>query len=341
MRKLKVPSIDHTPEVLLEDYITEAASRPDPIPVESEDGKQLYRALVQHIWKCHQRPVVAADVRDLWARIDSLKRGERVTYGVSGIHFKVADYANSLHSGAIELDGEAGKRLAAWLDDWPNVCVLGHTGRGKSSTINRLFGVKLAEICHDESCTRGVTDYRLVTGTFLNKPTGIILWDVPGFGDDERPFDDYVKLYKRLARQCDVVLFMLDNERAFNLDFKMFKKLKRRVPGLQKKIVVVVNKADLFFPHDWDTQENAPSEAMLRGIRRRLQIVLDKMELKSDSRAVAISALKNWNVYGLVNAMVEAAGESKGARLLRAVKRPKGGIGEKEELEARAESSHK
>ena len=36
-----------------------------------------------------------------------------------------------------------------------------------------------------------------------------------------------------------------------------------------------------------------------------------------------MSALKNWNVYGLVNAMVEAAGESKGANLLRAVKHNK------------------
>lgn len=320
MGKLKAGSIEATPDVLLEEYITEAAGRMEPIPVDSDEGKLLYRALVQHVCRNYHRPVVAGDVRDLWERIDSLKRGHACNYQLCGIHFKVAEYANSLCSGSVELKDDSGRRLAAWLDDWPNICMLGHTGRGKSSTINRLFGVKVAEISHHEACTRGVSDFRLVTGTFLNRPTGIVLWDVPGFGDEEKPFEEYVKLYKRLARKCDVVVFMLDNERASALDFKMFRKLKRRVKGLYSKLVVCINKADLFYPNDWDNIYKVPSPRMTESINRRLEIIATKLDLKEQSRIVAISALKNWNVYGLVSAMVDAAGESKGANLLRAVK---------------------
>ena len=320
MGKLKAASIDASPDALLEDHIAEAAARADPIPAESDEGHQLYRALVQHVCKNHQRPVVASDIRDLWERIDSLKRGTPTNYALAGIHFKVAEFANSLCSGDVELNDDNGRRLAAWLDDWPNVCLLGHTGRGKSSTINRLFGVKVAEISHHEACTRGVSEYRLVTGTFLNRPTGIVLWDVPGFGDEERPFDEYVKLYKRLARKCDVVVFMLDNERAAQLDGKMFRKLKRRVKGLFLKLVLCVNKADLFYPNDWDTVYKVPSPRMMESIHRRMDLLSAKLELREQTRVVAISALKNWNIYGLVSSMVDAAGESKGANLLRAVK---------------------
>ncbi len=320
MSKSKAASIEQTPGALLEEFIAEAAVRRYPIPVDSEEGKPMYRALAQHVWRERQRPVVASDIRDLWERIDTLKRGAPVRYDVAGIHFWAADIANSLCTGSVELDPDCGRRLAAWLDDWPNVCVLGHSGRGKSSTINRLFGVKVAEISHHDSCTSSVTDYRLVTGSFLNRPTGIVLWDVPGYGDERLPFEHYVQLYKRLARKCDVVVFMLDNEWGAHLDLKMFRKLKDRVRGLSKKLVIAVNKADLFFPHDWDEANNAPSERMLASIQRRLDAAASRLELKDGLRIVAVSALKDWNVYGLVTAMVDAAGESKGAKMLRAVK---------------------
>ena len=320
MSKSKTATIEQTPGALLEDFIAKAAAQPTPVPIDSDEGKQMYKALAQHVWRERQRPVVASDIRDLWERIDSLKRGASVNYEIDGIHFWAADFVNSLATGAVELDAECGRRLAAWLDDWPNVCVLGHSGRGKSSTINRLFGVKVAETSHHESCTSSVTDYRLVTGSFLNRPTGITIWDVPGYGDERLPFEHYVQLYKRLARKCDVVVFMLDNEWGAHLDLKMFRKLKDRVRGLTKKLVVVINKADLFYPHDWDTEKGAPSDKMMSSIQRRLDAAASRLELKDTSRIVAVSALKDWNIYGLVTAMVDAAGESKGAKMLRAVK---------------------
>ncbi|HLX61731.1 MAG TPA: GTPase [Planctomycetota bacterium] len=320
MSKLKAPSIEQTPGALLEEHITEAAARLEPIPVESDEGKQMYRALVQHVWRTRQRPVVASDIRDLWERIDSIKRGSPARYEVCGIHFWAAEFANTLCSGAVELDPECGRRLAAWLDDWPNICILGHTGRGKSSTINRLFGVRVAEISHHDSCTQSVTDYRLVTGSFLNRPTGIVLWDLPGYGDERLPFDHYVTLYKRLARKCDVVVFMLDNEWGAHLDIKMFRKLNDRVKGLYRKLVIALNKADLFHPYDWNEDLNTPSEKMQASIERRVNNVATRLEMKDATRIVPISALKDWNVYGLVTAMVDAAGESKGAKMLRAIK---------------------
>ncbi|MCY3020004.1 MAG: 50S ribosome-binding GTPase [Planctomycetota bacterium] len=319
---LTAPTMDHTPDAALGNYIAAAAARIAPVPVDSGEGKHLYRALACHVWCRHQRPVSASDIRDLWERIDSIKRGAPVGYALCGIHFWAAEYANSLAADTVSLDPEHNQRLAAWLGDWPNVCILGQIGRGKSSTVNRLFGVKVAEISHHTACTATVSDYRLVTGSFLNRPTGIVLWDVPGFGDERWPWDRYVKLYRRLARKCDVVVFMLDNDRLFHMDFRMLKKLRKQA-AFETKLVVAINKADLFHPCNWDAKAHAPSPEMQETIEQRVAVVAEHLGLTDSKRVVPISALKNWNVFGLLTAMVDASGESKGAVLLRAV-RPDG-----------------
>jgi small GTP-binding protein len=318
MSALISPTVEHTPEVLLENYIAAAAARIPPIAVDSEEGKRLYRALATYVWTRFERPVLANDIRDLWQRIDTIKRGSSVFYEISGIHYWAADYANVLSNDALSLNPELQQRLAAWLEDWPNICVLGQTGRGKSSTINRLFGVKIADVGHHEACTTTVTDYRLVTGSFLNRPTGVVMWDVPGYGDERLTWEQYVKLYRRLSRKCDVVLFMVDNDRQLQLDFKMFNKLMKRVPDLRKKLVLVLNKADLFHPCDWNDEARTPSDEMNVHIQRRVARLAHALELPRAQRVVPISALKNWNIFSLLNAMVDAAGESKGSHLLRA-----------------------
>jgi small GTP-binding protein len=318
MSLLASPNVELSPDKILEKYIVATATRAEPIPIDSPDGKRLYRALALHIWNQFQRPVIASDIRDLWEKIDSIKRGGSVGYGLTGIHFWAAEFANALASETIALDPAAQDRLSAWLDKWPNVCILGHTGRGKSSTINRLFGIKMAEIGHHRSTTDTVSDYRLITGNFMGRPTGVVLWDVPGYGDDRMPFERSVKLYRRMARRCDVVIFMLDNDRSAQLDLKMFQKLNKRVPSLHKKLVVAINKADLFHPFNWDETAGAPSERMLDTIQQRVFAVGELLELGDINRVVPISALRNWNIFALLSAMVDAAGATKGASLLKA-----------------------
>src|SRR5476651_1541468 len=90
MSLLASPTIEQSPDAILEKYILITASKPEPIPVDSDDGKKLYRALGLHVWNRHQRPVTANDIRELWERIDGIKRGAPVGYQLSGIHFWAA-----------------------------------------------------------------------------------------------------------------------------------------------------------------------------------------------------------------------------------------------------------
>lgn len=58
---------------------------------------------------------------------------------------------------------------------------------------------------------------------------------------------------------------------------------------------------------------------MMETIQQRVTIATDYLELQNAKRVVPMSATKNWNIYALLTAMVDAAGDSKGAGLLRAV----------------------
>ena len=58
---------------------------------------------------------------------------------------------------------------------------------------------------------------------------------------------------------------------------------------------------------------------MQENIRQRVALVGDALDLERRERIVPISALKNWNIFSLLTAMVEAAGSMKGASLLKAV----------------------
>lgn len=316
-QSLAARGIFDTPAAALEYYISASAARSEPVPIDSEEGRRLYRSLAQTVWLREQRPVSAVDIRDLWERIDTIKRGSPVNYGIAGVHFWAAEYANAIHTETVALNEQANQHLSKWLDDWPNICVLGQTGRGKSTTINRLFGAKMAEISHYRACTTEVSDYRLVTGQYMGHPTGVVLWDVPGYGDKRLPWEAYVKLYRRMAKRCDVVLFMLDHERTLSSDLKMFKKLRKRVSS-SRKLVVCINKADLFFPGDWDMRFQMPSLAMAATIADRIALVAKALGLQNLNQIVPISALHGWNLFPLVNALVTAAGSERAPQLLRA-----------------------
>src|SRR3989442_1516674 len=91
MSLLANPTVEQSPDAILEKYIIATATKPEPISIDSEDGKKLSRALALPVGNRQQRPVTAADIRELWERIDSIKRGAPVGYGLTGIHYWAAE----------------------------------------------------------------------------------------------------------------------------------------------------------------------------------------------------------------------------------------------------------
>ncbi len=99
------------------------------------------------------------------------------------------------------------ERLEAIRNYTPKVGVFGNSGVGKSSLCNALFGQEMAKVHDVEACTR---EPQVITvGLGEGSEKGIKLVDVPGIGEDPERQEEYVKLYKSLVPELDLVLWLI------------------------------------------------------------------------------------------------------------------------------------
>jgi small GTP-binding protein len=132
------------------------------------------------------------------------------------------------------------------------IAAFGEVGSGKSALLNALAGEKIFAV----SAEHGSTDKIAKTGF---KNTKLVLIDTPGI--NEAAGELRAKLAEETVRYTDLVLFVVDGD-LNRVELDAFKQLS----DLNKPIVLVINKADLFGPH----QIKEISESILRKVGNRL-----------------------------------------------------------------------
>ncbi|MCR9353794.1 GTPase family protein [Vibrio alginolyticus] len=163
-----------------------------------------------------------------------------------------------------------------------NILITGATGAGKSSTINALFDMGVAEVgISCEPHTQGVTQYRL---------NNLILWDSPGLGDGIEEDKRHARLLKNTLRArdeqnrfvIDLVLVILDGgSRDLGTPITLINNV--LIPALgedaQHRLIIAINQADnaLKGNQSWDYETNTPTpaskaylETMVRSVHRRV-----------------------------------------------------------------------
>lgn len=156
------------------------------------------------------------------------------------------------------------KRLLTPLD----VALVGATGVGKSSTLNALFGLDVAEVGQgSQPQTQVVADYRV--GQSLR------LYDTAGFGDgkmaDERHAKNLITLLKDTctAKQksyflVDLVLVILDGgSRDLGTSYKLLTDV--ILPNIEpNRVLIAINKADMAMSgRYWDIHKNKPQSKLV------------------------------------------------------------------------------
>ena len=103
----------------------------------------------------------------------------------------------------------------------PKVGVFGVTGVGKSSLCNALFGKEVSPVSDVAACTREPQEI------FIGSDNqGIKLIDVPGVGETIERDAEYFELYKQLAPELDLIIWVIKaDDRAFAIAEKAYKEI--------------------------------------------------------------------------------------------------------------------
>jgi len=142
------------------------------------------------------------------------------------------------------------KRIASEKSKALSVSVMGQTGVGKSSLINALFGTQL-KTDPVRPCTREVE-----TVEFFAGERKLAFHDLPGIGESPHADIGYIKEYRRLIVESDVVLWVLhaDSRSVVSDQAALVKVLgnsKEANSKLISKLTFVLNKVDLIQASPW------------------------------------------------------------------------------------------
>jgi len=201
-----------------------------------------------------------------------------------------------------------------------NVLLVGRTGAGKSSLINRLFGRETAAVDVLPS-TDTLQSYRFTN----SMDETLFLWDTPGYEQSGR--EDFRQIVIEKAAEADLLLLVTPaTDPALQMDLSFLEEIQAQVDDLP--MISVVTQVDRLRPirewsppYDW-RMGNQPKEVSIRDAMAYRQeilgevspIILPLVTSSPDQERAA------WGVTELSNAMVsefDPAKQSRMARFLR------------------------
>lgn len=190
------------------------------------------------------------------------------------------------------------------INNHPRIALIGKTGVGKSSTINSLFNASLP-VSHFKACTQNEEEI-----TIECEKGKIIVYDMPGLGEDIDKDEIHKVTYKKVLPKCDVIIWIL---KADTRDMAEDQRILRDVLNeFVDKLVIGVNQIDKVHPDNWIEIANIPSEAQEKIIDARIIDIQEKMVKVvphlSKERILFYSALKKYRLEQLFSALMDACG---------------------------------
>lgn len=204
----------------------------------------------------------------------------------------------------------------------PKIAIIGFTGVGKSSTINALFNAG-REISDVRACTKEVaevygdiTPYLTPGSSDISEYRGsrgtVIVYDMPGLGEDVDADRLYSEMYRRVLPVVDVVIW------TFHAGDRAMAPMQNALVDLRNslgrpfvdKLMISINKVDAIAPGEpaWDTKFNMPSPEQMKNIGDFEDYVREKVRKvlpEWNGEIVSYSARRRFRLDSLLTAMME------------------------------------
>ena len=158
------------------------------------------------------------------------------------------------------------------------VSIIGKPNAGKSTLLNGILGEKLAIVSPKVQTTR-----QRIKGILTEENYQIIFSDTPGLLESQYKLQDFMKEeIKAVRKDTDVLLFLMDVNWDVDENIELYKEYNNKKP-----VIFILNKCDAI--NDAKLQE---------------KIAYIKEQIEVDD-VLLISALKNINIKGLIDRIVE------------------------------------
>lgn len=213
------------------------------------------------------------------------------------------------------IDEESKNQLLANLVKFTSnelhILIVGGCGCGKSSTINALFNMEVAQVGYGvDAETQYVSAYKL---------DNLYLHDTPGLGESTKMDQIHIEQIKTALQEVDsngnaiidVVLVIIDgSHRDMKSSFELINEV--IIPNLQHKnrILIGINRCDLALNgQGWIEKYNYPNEELLQRLKEKSESVRRRIKEDTgvDVEPVFYSALHKYNISKLLSYLVKSA----------------------------------
>ena len=180
------------------------------------------------------------------------------------------------------------------------IIVMGKTGYGKSTLLNRLAGRNVFRTSDTQACTRQMesVDFPLPYG----RNQYFSLADLPGIGENPQRDREYIDLYRRTLRQASLVVYVLRaDQRDFSKDEWAFSEL-FPTDVQRSKVVVALNAVDKIEP----LCRSLPFQLFpeqVRNLVRKIRTVSSTLKI-DEHQIVPVSAEEGYGIKDLVESMM-------------------------------------
>ena len=192
----------------------------------------------------------------------------------------------------------------------PRIAFIGFTGVGKSTTLNALFnaGQQTSDV---RACTQKETPIIGDVSKYTGSKGSIIVYDMPGLGEDLKSDEEHFKTYKRVLPIVDVAIWTFHTgDRAMTPMQNALTRLNSELGNeFQKKLMFAINKADAIAPGEtaWNSRTNGPSREQSQNIKELECYIKEKIQQvipRWNGELVTYSAKKRYRLELLMSAMV-------------------------------------